>query len=194
MRIDVSGLVPADLTDLVWRLYNDAFSELRTTAVQRHIMVREEFNGMMQDGRVAKYMVFDNEAPDNEAPDNEHGGRLCGLGTMTNELDAMPLISPDYFRRRWPTHFAEGRIWYIGFVAVHPDYRGTGLFEILAQELYRVVSAQQGVAALDVCRRNEQIYRLPQALHRFLENSYGFVRSDRMDEQSYWFYEFPAGP
>jgi ribosomal protein S18 acetylase RimI-like enzyme len=184
MRIEMSGLVPADLTHRLWRLYNEAFDELRTTAVQRHIMVREEFDGVMRDERVAKYLVFD----------TDQDGRVCALGTMTNDLDAVPLISPDYFRRRWPTHFAESRIWYIVFVAVHPDYQGAGVVELLARELYRVVSAAGGVAALDVCRRNDQIRRLPQGLHRMLERSYGLVHSDRMDEQSYWFYEFPASP
>jgi ribosomal protein S18 acetylase RimI-like enzyme len=184
VRIDVSRLVTADLTEYAWRVYNDALDELRTTAVQRHIMVRDEFDTVMSDDRVDKYLVHD----------TEHGGRLCAIGTMTNELDAVPLISPDYFRQRWPTHFAERRIWYIGFVAVHPDYQGAGVVELLAQALYRVVSAERGVAALDVCRRNEQIRRLPQGLHRLLERSYGLVLSDRMDEQSYWFYEFPAGP
>jgi ribosomal protein S18 acetylase RimI-like enzyme len=191
MRIEMNGSVPADLTNQLWRLYNDAFDELRSTAVQRHVMVREEFDGVMRDDRVAKYMVFDTDQ--DGAFDTDQDGRLCALGTMTNDLEAVPLISPDYFRRRWPAHFAESRIWYIVFVAVHPDYRGAGVIELLAEELYRVVSAGHGVAALDVCRRNDQIRRLPQGLARLLERSYGFVRSDRMDEQSYWFYEFPAG-
>lgn len=191
MRIEMNGLVPADLTNQLWRLYNDAFDELRSTAVQRHVMLREEFDGVMRDDRVAKYMVFDTDQ--GAAFDTDQDGRLCALGTMTNDLDAVPLISPDYFRRRWPAHFAESRIWYIVFVAVHPDYQGAGVIELLAEELYRVVSAGHGVAALDVCRRNDQIRRLPQGLARLLERSYGFVRSDRMDEQSYWFYEFPAG-
>src|SRR5262249_21343381 len=80
---------------------------------------------------------------------------------------------------------------YVGFVAIHPNYRGTGLFEMMARELYRVVSSKHGVAAFDVCRRNQEIYRLPQTLHRLLEASCGFVRSDRMDGQSYWLCDFP---
>jgi hypothetical protein len=180
----------------VWQLYNEAFEELRSTAVQRHVMLRGEFDGVMADSRVAKYVGVD--------PARDR--RLCALATLTNELDAMPLISPDYFRRRWPAQFATNRIWYIGFVAVHPDYRGTGLFEQVTGALYRTVWASAGiehtgdrsgdrsgvgsVAALDVCGRNEDLYRLPQSIHRLLESWHGPVRSDRMDQQSYWFYEF----
>jgi GNAT superfamily N-acetyltransferase len=180
MRIERSGRLPADQTDVVWQLYNDAFDELRCTAVQRHVMIRDEFEDVMDDHRVAKYLGVD----------TDRGGRLCALATLTNDLAAMPLISPNYFERRWPAHFAEGRIWYIGFVAVHPDYRSTGLFEMVVHDLYRVVSSSQGVAALDFCRRNEEQYRLPQSIHRLLESWSGPVRTDRMDEQSYWFYEF----
>jgi hypothetical protein len=124
--------------------------------------------------------------------DTDRGGRLGALATLTNDLDSIPLISPEYFARRWPDHFAEGRFWYIGFVAVHPDYRNSGLFEQVVYELYRVVWSSRGVAALDVCRRNEDTYRLPQAIHRLLESWSGMVRSDRMDEQAYWSYEFPG--
>ena len=56
------------------------------------------------------------------------------------------------------------------------------------------MASTDGIAALDVCRRNDELYRLPQAIHRLLEGWAGLVRSDRMDEQGYWFYEFPAGP
>jgi ribosomal protein S18 acetylase RimI-like enzyme len=184
MRIEIEKLVPPEVADTMWRLYNDAFDELRATAVQRHVMVREEFDDVMRDPRVMKYCGVD----------ANRSGRMCALATFTNQLDAMPLISPDFFRRRWPAHFAEGRIWYIGFVAVHPDYRGTGVFDRVVEEMCRVVSAEHGVAAMDICRRNEEVYRLPQAIHRLLQEYSGNVHSQRFDAQSYWCYEFPAVP
>jgi hypothetical protein len=180
MRIDVRNHVPAALTEVLWQLYNAAFEELRSTAVQRHLMNRAEFDEVMDDARVAKVVAL------------ERSGELCALATISNDLESMPLISPDYFERRWPAHFAEGRIWYIGFVAVHPHHRSTGAFELVVERLYRTVVANDGLAALDVCSRNEDLYRLPQTIHRLLETWSGAVRSDRMDAQSYWLYEFPS--
>jgi hypothetical protein len=180
MRIDVRDHVAATLGDELWPLYNAAFEELRSAAVQRHLMSREEFDDVMADRRVAKVLAV------------ESSDELCALATISNDLDSMPLISPDYFERRWPAHFAEGRIWYIGFVAVHPRHRSTGAFEMVVEHLYRTVVANDGLAALDVCSRNEDLYRLPQAIHRLLESWSGVVRSDRMDAQSYWLYEFPS--
>jgi hypothetical protein len=219
MRIEVRERVPADQTEVVWNLYNDAFEELRATAVQRHVMIRDEFDEVMADRRVDKYIAIDNTAgntatrtasntasntatntPNNTASNTGddrvraggNAGPLSALATLTNELDAMPLISPDYFRNRWPQLFEERRIWYIGFVAVHPRYRSSGVFDQVVGELYRTVLGKgpDAVAALDVCGRNEE-YRLPQAIHRLLDSMrLSMVRSDRMDAQSYWCYEF----
>ena len=57
MRIDVRDHVAATLGDELWPLYNDAFEELRSTAVQRHLMSRDEFDDVMADRRVAKVMA-----------------------------------------------------------------------------------------------------------------------------------------
>jgi GNAT superfamily N-acetyltransferase len=187
MQIQVEELVPAAQAEEAWQLYREAFDELRSTAVQRHVMNRAEFDGVLDDRRILKYLGVD--------PDS--GDRMGALATFTNELDAVPLISPDYFQRRWPTHFAEGRIWYIGFFATHPDYRGSGIFERIIEDMYRVIQPRQGLAALDICRRNEELYGLPQAIHGVLAElagrdvPAGGVRGQRIDEQSYWLYEFP---
>jgi len=187
VHIDVRDRVPEEQAEVVWGLYNDAFKELRATAVQRHVMIREEFDQVMADQRVDKYLaVLDATAG------SAGSAQLGGLATLTNELEAMPLISPDYFRHRWPQLFEENRIWYIGFVAVHPRFRGTGLFDQVVGELYRSVLGKgpNAVAALDVCGRNEE-YRLPQAIHRILVSMrLSKVRSDRMDAQAYWCYDF----
>ena len=184
MRIEMDTFVPPGLADEMWRLYTDAFEELRCTAVQRHVMDRADFDGLMRDRRVVKY----------RAVDPAGDGGACALATLTNDLDAVPLVSPEYFQRRWPAHFAEGRIWYVGFVAIHPRHRGTGVFDDVVLAMCRVVSARRGVAVLDVCRRNEEIYALPQAIHRLLAHRSGAVATEREDTQSYWSYEFPATP
>jgi hypothetical protein len=180
MRIDVTQILPARLLEPAWDLYNAAFAELRATAVQRHLMTRAEFEEMMHDSRVRKYVGVDS------------AGRLAGLATFTNHLDAVPLISPDYFQFRWPVHFAERRIWYVGFVAVHPGERGTGTFEAIVAEMYRSVEGQNAIVGLDVCRRNED-YGLPKAIHSVLSKLDSGVRRRRVDEQSYWLYEFDPG-
>jgi GNAT superfamily N-acetyltransferase len=165
-----------------WHLYVSAFDELRTRAVQRHLMTRAEFDGVMDDRRVSKYEVVD----------PAQGGRLCGLATMTNHLEAMPLISPDYFAHRWPEQFRRRLIWYVGFVAVHPDYQGTGVFAVIVGSMCRMVAGAGGIAVLDVCRRADEVYGLPAAIARLNDTFADGGTCERIDEQSYWAYEFPA--
>jgi GNAT superfamily N-acetyltransferase len=168
--------------ELGWQLYRSAFDELRIRAVQRHVMTRPEFDAVMDDRRITKYEVLD--------PDRD--GRMCGLATMTNHLEAMPLISPDYFEHRWPSLFRQRHIWYVGFVGVDPDYQGTGVFADIVGSMCRLVAGAGGVAVLDVCRRADQVYGLPAAIARLNDTFSDGGSHERIDEQSYWAYEFPA--
>ncbi|MFY1632689.1 hypothetical protein ACN27F_05250 [Solwaraspora sp. WMMB335] len=183
MYIEVETVIPAELSDPTWRLYTEAFDELRTTAVQRHVMHRDEFDEVLRDQRVLKYLGHD--------PERAH--QLAALATFTNELDTMPLISPDYFAHRWPQLYAEKRIWYIGFFAIHPDCRGSGIFELVIADMWQRVQASDGIAALDICRRNDRI-GLARAIHQTLTSLTEGASASRMDEQTYWLYELPARP
>ena len=176
----VTELDPATEEE-AWTLYYTAFQGLNAYAVQRHLMYRTEFADVMGDTRVQKYLCLD---------DN---GALCGLSTYSNDLDAVPLISPPYFQRRWPDLYAARRIWYCGFVAVHPDAHGSAVFGELVEAMYLVAATQSGIIALDMCRYNDASRRLSRVIPLMLHRLSGQVRTERMDEQSYWLYEFPAG-
>jgi hypothetical protein len=178
MDVEVTKVVGAERLAEVWGLYADAFEELRTTAVQRHLMLRAEFDEVMADDRVEKYVAY-------------HGERLVGLATVTNDLHAMPLISPDYFAHRWPDQYAQRRIWYLGFIAIRPEDRGGPARALLVERLWQPVRASRGVAALDVCSRNDAL-GLPHAIQRGLEMLSPDVVTTRLDEQAYWAYELPA--
>lgn len=183
MHIEVGTDVPAELTEATWRLYTDAFDELRVTAVQRHVMDRVEFDHVISDKRVLKYLGRDPDRPD----------ELAALATFTNELDAMPLISPDYFAHHWPQLYAEKRIWYIGFFAIHPASRGCGIFESVIADMWHRVRACDGIAALDICRRNDEI-GLGRAIHQTLTSLTAGTQARRLDEQTFWLYEPPPRP
>lgn len=183
MRIETHEVLPEGMREEAWRLYAAAFDELRAVAVQRHVMNRSEFDAHMADPRIRKYAV--------RHPDEEH---LAALATITNDLDAVPLISPEYFRHRWPAQYAERQIWYVPFNAIHPDHRGSGIFELIVEAMRQVVVGSPelpGVVGLDFCRRNEERYKLPQAIHNAL-GRLGSVESHRLDTQAYWCYELPA--
>lgn len=179
MRIEVHRHLPDHLKEPAWRVYSDAFDELRAQAVQRHVMYRHEFDDLMRDDRVFKYLGW-------RATDDD---RLASLATITNDLDAVPLISPDFFRHRWPAHYEERRIWYVTFNAIRPEDRGSGLFERVIEEMHRTVAPHNpSVVGLDFCGRNEDPFKLPLAVHRVLAGL-DTVKSQRVDVQAYWCYE-----
>src|ERR1700753_3252601 len=102
----IDQITDDDLHEAVWKLYEDSFAELRSLAVQRHLMYRSEFDEVMRDTRIGKYLALDDD------------GTVCRIATYTNDLEAVPLIAPEYFERHYPEQYAAQKIWYIGFVAV----------------------------------------------------------------------------
>ncbi|HEY2672978.1 MAG TPA: hypothetical protein VGJ07_21795 [Rugosimonospora sp.] len=177
MSIKIVDEIHESLIEDAWALYYEAFRELNALAVQRHLMYRSEFDEVMLDRRVQKYLCLDDDAA------------LCGLSTYSNDLDAVPLISPQYFERRWPRHYAERRIWYVGFVAVRADAPLTTFTQLITA--MHETSTRDAITALDVCARTDAVRHLPRSVRVLLHRISGNVRMERLDEQSYWLYEFP---
>ena len=176
----IDRITDEDLQEALWTLYQDAFQELNTLAVQRHLMYRSEFDEVMRDSRVSKYLALQDD------------GTLCGVATYTNDLDAVPLISPRYFERHWPEHYAARKIWYIGFVAVNPEHQGNEAFASLVEQMYLVASSQNGLVGLDICTYNDDVRRMSRIFRLMVGRLSENMRFNRIDQQSYWLYEFPT--
>lgn len=163
----------------LWDAYADVFAGIDALAVQRHLMYRSEFEDVMRDARVQKYLSLDDS------------GNLCGLSTYTNQLEAMPLISPAYFRRRWPELYAQRKVWYCGFVAVFPEGRANHAFAEMVEAMYLTAAAQNGIIALDFCRHNDDERKMSRVIRAMLHRLSGNVNAQCVDQQSFWLYEFP---
>jgi hypothetical protein len=173
-------VVPADIRDAAWRFYGDSFDSLKTLAVERHVLYREEFDELLTDPRIVKYLVRDGDA-------------VVGMSAMTDDLAATPWVSPDFFEHRWPELYARRGVLYCVFVGVHQGPAGKGVFVGLQREMYqRQIEPVGGVAVLDMCTYNEEELRLPWAIESIMVKVAGAARVRRLDNQSYWLYEFPA--
>lgn len=179
MNVKVVDDLHESLVAEAWTLYHEAFEELNALAIQRHLMYRSEFDEVMRDRRVQKYLYLDDR------------GALGGLATFTNRLEAVPLISPLYFQRRWPRHYAQRRIWYIGFIAVSPGSRATNALVELVERMHAVAAARNGIVGLDVCRFNGDGRHMSRAIGLLVQRLWKDARVERADEQSYWLLEFP---
>lgn len=174
MRLERSTVVAGPVLSRAWEMYEAAFARLRIAAVQRHVMNRAEFEQVMADARVGKYVA------------TSEGGEVLALSTFTNSLETMPLISPEFFAHRWPQFYAQRRIWYLGFFAIDEAHRGGGLFEKVIAAMWAEL-AQGGVAALDMCASHQSI-GLARAIERTLRALTPEVTVDCVDTQTYWVY------
>jgi len=176
--VETRQVVDGDLLEQCWKLYSLAFEDLRYLAVQRHVMYGEEFDAVMADPLVEKYVLWGED------------GTLQALSTMTSHLASMPLISPDYFARRWPERSEAGLVFYIGFLGVHPDSHGTGVFGELVRAMTEPVAGLGGLAVIDVCSYNKDRLHLPRAI-RWLASTWATsVTMADLDAQTYVSYDF----
>jgi GNAT superfamily N-acetyltransferase len=182
MKLVDERAVEGAAADQLWLMYQRAFADLRQVAAQRHALTRAEFDAVLTDERVAKYVVVD----------PARDGAAAGMSTLTNQLDAVSLVSPDYFASRWPNLFESRQIWYVGFLAVDPDYQGTGVIARLIGRMCAEAAATGGVIAADICEFNEQSMRLPTAFARLARTFSPGINQHRLDAQVYWAYEFPT--
>ena len=176
--VEIRTVVDGEAREQAWQLYFQSFDELRYLAVQRHVMYRDEFDAVMADPDVDKFLLWGAD------------GSLQGLSTMTNKLQSMPLVSPEYFAHRWPERYAAGLVYYIGFLGVHPDSHGTGVFGDLVRAMTEPVSMVEGLAVIDVCSYNKDRLHLPRAI-RWLASTWApSVEMTDLDAQTYVGYDF----
>src|SRR4051812_8237919 len=155
MDLVTKPVVTGAEAEACWSFYDRAFEELRIKAAQRHAMTRDEFDDVMVDGRVDKILAA---KPGSDGP--------CGMATLTNDLKAVPLISPEYYAHRWPQFYAEQKIYYVGFLAIDPNYHGTGVLSKLLSSMCAIVPPEGGILAADICSFNEDSLKLPELFAR----------------------------
>jgi hypothetical protein len=167
--------LPPVLLEKAWDLYIETFEELRTAAAQRHVMFRSEFDEVMSDTRITKILGFD-------------GPRLCALAVETNDLHAVPLISPEFYEARYPAQYAAKAIVYVGFYAVGRNYQRSGVLI----DLMRAIAAPVppgAIVAMDISS-SRRARHMDKAVGRIVRSIDPGAQTVCLDEQSFWAYEF----
>lgn len=170
-------VLPEPLLEPAWRLYLSAFEELRAEAANRHVMYRSEFDAEMADTRVRKFLI-------------SRDGEMVALGAWTTDLEAVPLIAPEFYAKRYPEHYAAKRLYYVAFIAVSPAHQRAGAVSQLMRRMTEEVTARRGVLLVDVC--NVRRTAIPRAGLRIMRQQVGDVELRLLDEQSFWALE--VGP
>jgi hypothetical protein len=132
------------LIEEFYALYTVAFHPLKTRSVARQVLSWREFYEQMRDERVVKYVA------------RGATGEALGLTTLTNQLDSVPWISPEYFAERYPEQWARGAVYYLGFTLAHPSQRHLRFIETIIMVGIRSLVPERAVVAFDVCAFNNQ--------------------------------------
>jgi hypothetical protein len=180
-RITVEKEVDADTAARFWTLYQQTFGDLATRAVARQLLHEHEFMAEMLDHRVDKYLAWD------------EAGTAVGMCTFTNHLETVPWISPDYFRHHYPEHAARGALYYLGFILVSHDRRRTRLFSEMITEVVQVLIADRAVCGYDVCKFNNEVIHLGDAIETLLHRI-ADVEVEVVDTQTYYRALFAGTP
>ena len=130
--------------DALYEVYLSAFEPLRMEAAARHLLTFAEFSAEMVDERIEKLIVWD----ENTMP--------VGLATLTQDLSAIPWISPEYYSSRYADAARRGAIFYLGYILVAQSGRRSSALLTLTDKINRRLYDAKGVLGFDLCGLNDR--------------------------------------
>lgn len=172
-RFSREPVVTGSIADSLYPLYRRAFEPLRRRAAARHVLSEQEFMAQMADGRIDKYLVWEDDV------------RLVGVITLTREIEAIPWISPEYYAARYPDQWARKAIYYLVYMLVSPAVRRTGFLESVTRLLVEPMVAERAVLAYDVCSYNNEVVGFSTLISETFRK-YSHVQPEELDSQVYF--------
>jgi hypothetical protein len=131
------------LLDRLWDLYERGFRDVADRAVYRLMLFRSEFEIAMGSAATRKLLVWDET-------------RLVGIAAVATDLASSSFwINPVFLARRYPEQFAAGRVHYILFIVVEPDYRSTRAASLMLRKGLAIEARENVVLIFDVGTANQ---------------------------------------
>jgi hypothetical protein len=169
------NVLPEEQLKDAWSWYTKTFEDVNRKAANRHVMFFDEFKEVMYDNAITKYVV------------TGEGNQIVGMSVLTNQLSHWSLLSPQYYAEKFPEHFEQERLWYIGFVGVTG---GLGTFSKLIRSMHYKVHHSNGIALMDFCMYNVDTKHLPAMTLRLLKSINPAFEGRMIDEQQFWGFWF----
>ncbi len=169
--------IDGDNAEALWDAYFENFQPLAELAMLQHVFSREEIMAELANRDILKIVAWQD-------------GRPVGLGMVTNVLEAVPQISPEFLRAKYPEHAARQAIYFGILVMVSPRVRGRTIFGRIYTELWQVPAKAGGVLAFDICEFNRTLFDADALATRIASQ---FPRSNVgvVDRQTWYVAELP---
>lgn len=170
-------VVDGDDAERLHDAYRANFDPLSAVAVQSQSSGRDEMMAEFADPRIIKIVARERGVP-------------VGLGMVTNHLEAVPDINPDFLRASFPSQAERDAIYLGMYVMVVPGHRGLTLFHRLYLEMWQLPAKVGGVMVFDVCEFNRTTFDTDVLAQKIASN---FPRSsvDVLDRQTWYAAELP---
>ncbi len=167
------SLITGERADDFHALYNAAFGPLRARSAARQVLTPAEFYGQLDDPRVDKFVAW------------SETGEAVGLTTLTDHLETVPWISPEYFAARYPVEWRERAVYYLGFTVARSTPRCRGLLETIFEMGIRRMTGRRVVVAYDICHYNDTVLRFNERLAALLKH-HADIEMTAIDTQTYY--------
>ncbi len=177
IRITTETSIVGSVAETLWQAYRTNFEPLARVAILQHCYSRDVILAELANPRIVKIVGW-------------RGGEPVGLAMVTNSLEDVPQISPEFLRSSYPEHAAANTIYFGILVMVVPDLRGRTLFSRLYTELWQVPALAGGILVFDLCDFNRQMFNTDVLIQRIADN---FPRSSVkvLDSQTWYVAELP---
>lgn len=170
-------VVEGDEAALLLDAYRANFDPLAELAVQAQSSGNAEMLAEFADPRIVKIVARERGIP-------------VGLGMVTNQLEAVPDISPAFLRASFPAHAERDAIYLGMYVMVVPGHRGLTLFNRLYLEMWQLPAKVGGVLVFDVCEFNRTTFDTDVLAER-IASSFPHSNITVIDRQTWYAAELP---
>ena len=140
----------------LYAIYQDAFGPLQSLSAARQVLHHDEFFEIIEDPRVFKVLGW-------------RGGEPVAVAALTNTLETVPWISPEYYRRLYPEHAARNAIYYLPLAFVGPARRGEHLLDQLLVDIAERLIALDAVCGYDLCAYNNHTFAFADRIESALQ-------------------------
>lgn len=177
VRISHESVIVGENAELLWEGYRSNFEPLSKLAMLQHFYSREVVLGELANPNIVKIVGWQE-------------GKPVGLAMVTNSIDEVPQISPDFLRASYPEHAENNTIFFGILVMVSPTLRGLTLFSRLYLELWQIPARAGGVLVYDICDFNRVSFDTDKLSQRIADN---FPDSSVkvLDRQTWYVAELP---
>lgn len=130
------------LRDRLWVLYQVAYANVAEATVTHEMLDRFEFDDQLLDATNRAWVVWDDTVP-------------IAMTLVATDVRRTRWLSEHYFRAHFPEQFAAGRVHYVVWAVVDPEYVARGASLFMARQAMAVEAREGSLLVFDLPEVNQ---------------------------------------